>query len=61
MAGQLSAWLRWTDAQPLFDALGEPITVAPCGANEDPSVDSATADSRGVHQLLARAVLDDAP
>ena len=26
---QLSAWLRWTDAQPLFAALQEPIATPP--------------------------------
>ena len=58
---QLSAWLRWTDAQPLFAALQEPIATPPCAPDEDPSPDSARADSQAVLSLLTRALTDDAP
>ena len=58
---QLSGWLRWTDAQPLFAALQEPISVPPPAEDEDASADSALADSHGVHQLLARTLEGDAP
>ena len=58
---QLSAWLRWTDAQPLFAALQEPIATPPCAPDEDPSPDSARADSQAVLGLLTRALTDDAP
>ena len=58
---QLSGWLRWTDAQPLFAALQEPLTVAPLSDDEDASADSAEADSQAVHALLMRALTEDAP
>lgn len=58
---QLSGWLRWTDAQPLFAALQEPLTVAPLSADEDASADSAEADSQAVHALLTRTLTEDAP
>ena len=58
---QLSGWLRWTDAQPLFAALQEPISVPPQAQDEDASPDSAQTDSQGVHQWLARTLVDDAP
>jgi len=41
---QLSGWLRWTDAQPLFAALQEPISVPPQAQDEDASPDSAQTD-----------------
>lgn len=59
--GQLSSWLRWIDAQPLFAALQEPITVPPLADDEDASVDSTIADSHGVQQWLARTLVNDAP
>lgn len=58
---QLAGWLRWTDAQPLFAALGEPLTVAPLSEDEDASLDAAQADADGVHALLTRAQSEDAP
>lgn len=58
---QLSGWLRWTDAQPLFAALQEPLTVAPLSDDEDASAESAAADSQAVHALLMRALTEDAP
>ncbi|MFD1712555.1 DUF3348 domain-containing protein [Ottowia sp. GY511] len=58
---QLSGWLRWTDAQPLFAALQEPLTVAPLSDDEDASADSAEADSQAVHALLTRTLTEDAP
>lgn len=61
LSGQLSSWLHWIDAQPLFAALQEPITVAPPADDEDTSAASAEVDSHGVHQMLARALLSDAP
>lgn len=60
-ADRLSGWLRWTDAQPLFAALQEPLTVAPPSADEDTSVEGAEADCRSVHALLTRAFVADAP
>jgi hypothetical protein len=59
--GQLSSWLRWTDAQPLFAALQEPIAVAPPADDEDTSADRAEDDCRSVHHLLAHALLHEAP
>ena len=59
--GQLSGWLRWTDAQPLFAALHEPIGTPPPADDVDASPDSAQADGHSVHQLLARSLADDAP
>ncbi len=58
---QLASWLRWTDAQPLFAALQEPIAVASQADDEDASIDSAFTDCHAVHQLLARTLMDDAP
>lgn len=58
---QLSSWLRWTDAQPLFAALQEPLAVAPPSGEENASVDAALADADSVHTLLARALTEDAP
>ena len=58
---QLSGWLRWTDAQPLFAALQEPLAVAPLSHEEDASVEAALADADGVHALLTRALAEDAP
>ena len=58
---QLAGWLRWTDAQPLFAALGEPLSVAPLADDEDTAQDAAEADAQGVHALLSRALTEDAP
>ncbi len=60
-AGPLSGWLRWTDAQPLFAALQEPLNVAPCAADEDASPEAAQADCASVQRLLTRSLTDDAP
>ena len=57
----LVGWLHWTDAQPLFAALGEPLVVAPLTDDEDASPDTAEADAHGVHRLLSRALAEDAP
>ena len=61
LADRLDGWLRWTDAQPLFDALQEPVSVAPLAADEDASIDAAEADGHAVQALLLRALTDDAP
>ena len=58
---QLSGWLRWTDAQPLFAVLQEPLAVAPLSDEEDASVDAALADADSVHGLLTRVLTEDAP
>lgn len=58
---QLGGWLRWTDAQPLFDALQNAVAVAPPAGDEDASAEAAAADCHGVHDLLTRTLVNDAP
>lgn len=58
---QLGGWLRWTDAQPLFDALQDTVAVAPRAGDEDASIEGVQADCQGVHNLLTRALVNDAP
>lgn len=59
---RLGAWLRWTDAPPLYAALHEPLAAPPPLADdEDASLPSAEADCRHVHALLLRAITHEAP
>ncbi|MDO5289615.1 MAG: DUF3348 family protein [Pseudomonadota bacterium] len=60
-AQRLGAWLRWTDAPPLYAALHEPLAVPPLTDDEDASPPSAEADCRSVHALLLHAITHEAP
>jgi hypothetical protein len=58
---QLNSWLRWTDAQPLFAALQDPLAVAPRADDEDDSPEGAAADAASVRALIERGLAEQAP